>query len=174
MRFDRKGLVYRSCLVLSTGGTYDKDYGSGARVRDMHIGDSYAEDFLPQALGHDLFVFRRAIGKDSLDMTPADRRMVVALCETVPQKQIIVTHGSDTMHLTARAIARSKKISDKIIVLTGALRPARMKVTDAEFNLGLAVATLFLSKPGVYVALSGIFKWDAFKKNKKTGVFEPV
>ena len=168
MQIEKKG------LVLSLGGTYDKDYGAGAGVRDMHIGESYAEEFLPDAMGRDLFEFRQAIGKDSLDMTNADRRIVVALCETVLHRKIIITHGSDTMHLTARAIARSKKISKKTIVLTGAQRPARMKVTDAEFNLGLAVATCFIKKPGVYVVLNGIYAWDAFKKNKKTGIFEPV
>jgi L-asparaginase len=66
-----------------------------------------------------------------------------------------------------------KGIKDKVIVLTGAMQPARFKSSDAEFNIGAAVAAVQLLAPGVYIVMSGcILDPDRVKKNRKLNRFE--
>ena len=82
----------------------------------------------------------------------------------------VITHGTDTMVQTAEAIAG---IDGKSIVLTGALSPARFKGTDAVFNVGLAVASVQLVEPGVYIAMNGqVFAGDNVRKNRDENRFE--
>ena len=75
-----------------------------------------------------------------------------AAVEAASQTRIIITHGTDTMGETAAALAG---ISGKTIVLTGAMLPEKFRDSDADFNLGMAIAAVRLSPPGVYVALNG-------------------
>ena len=64
-------------------------------------------------------------------------------------------------------------IDDKVIVLTGAMQPARFRDSDALFNLGLAIGALNTLGHGVYVAMSGrIFPVDQVRKNRLAGRFE--
>jgi L-asparaginase len=59
-----------------------------------------------------------------------------------------------------------KAIPGKTIMLTGSMQPARLYVTDAEFNLGAAVAAVQTLAPGVYLAMNGrIFNPDHCRKN---------
>ena len=64
----------------------------------------------------------------------------------------MITHGTDTMTVTARALA---PVADKTIVLTGAFAPARFSASDAAFNLGMAFATAQLAAPGIFIAING-------------------
>ena len=41
---------------------------------------------------------------DSLDMTDADRAIIVEQCRTCPETRIVITHGTDTMAVTAEAL----------------------------------------------------------------------
>jgi L-asparaginase len=68
-----------------------------------------------------------------------------------------------------------KTIPDKVIVLTGAMEPARLKYSDAEFNIGCAVAAVQVLTPGVYIAMNGrIFDPDRIKKNLEQNWFEAL
>lgn len=49
-------------------------------------------------------------------------------------RAIVITHGTDTMLATAAWVQRA--CADRAIVITGAMRPAAFKTTDADFNLG--------------------------------------
>ena len=64
----------------------------------------------------------------------------------------MVTHGTDTMSDTARALAG---IPGKTIVLTGALAPSRFAQSDATFNVGMAVAAVQSLAAGVYIVMNG-------------------
>ena len=113
------------------------------------------------------------LAKDSLDMTDRDRQKILDLCAKTPCRSIVITHGTDTMTLTAAFIAKEKL--RKTIVFTGAAQPARMRDTDADFNLGFAAAAAQLKPPGVYVAMNGsVFAWNKVRKNPKTGVFKAI
>ena len=84
--------------------------------------------------------------------------------------KILITHGTDTMIETAAFIA--KNVTDKAIVLCGALRPEAFKNSDADFNIGCAVGALNVAPPGVYVTMSGrVHPWDLVKRDMQSGQF---
>jgi L-asparaginase len=108
---------------------------------------------------------------DSLDMTDADREVIVRNCAQCEQTRIVVTHGTDTMVETASAIARG--VSGKTIVVTGAMIPYAFGSSDGLFNLGSALSFAQVLPPGVYIAMNGQkFVWDKVRKNRETGAFE--
>ena len=64
-------------------------------------------------------------------------------------------------------------MSDKTIVLTGAMIPFAFGSSDGLFNLGSALSLVQVLPPGVYVAMNGrYFAWDRVRKNRQTGTFE--
>ena len=77
-----------------------------------------------------------------------------------------------TMTETARALA---DVRDKVVVLVGALAPARFGESDASFNLGMAFAAAQLLEPGVYIAMSGtVFRADCVRKDRDKGMFVEI
>ncbi len=161
-------------LIIATGGTIDKSYGIGAGVRELSFSrDTAVEAILREVQAVSDWPVVRLMAKDSLDMTDDDRQTIVAMCMAVPQYCILITHGTDTMHLTAKALA-AKKIP-KTIVITGAGQPAVMKGSDAAFNVGFALCAAAISSKGVWIAMNAnLSLWDRCKKNPTTGVFEPI
>jgi L-asparaginase len=108
---------------------------------------------------------------DSLDMTGDDRRAVVESCRACPEDRVVVTHGTDTMAETARALVAAGL--DKTIVLTGAMIPYAFGSSDGLFNLGSALSFAQVLPAGVYVAMNGrCFAGDRVRKNRDTGLFE--
>jgi L-asparaginase len=102
--------------------------------------------------------------KDSLDLTDDDRALIVDAVRKSESARVLITHGTDTMTQTARALL---VVPDKTIVLTGALAPARFNETDAPFNLGMAFAAVQVAPPGVYIAMNGtVFKGDRVTKDR--------
>lgn len=112
---------------------------------------------------------------DSLEMTDSDREIIIHNCVKSQARQILITHGTDTMVITAKAIAEAK-IENKTIVLTGAMIPyAFGSSSDGFFNLGSALSFVQTLKEGVYIIMNGrYFEWNKVKKNTKTGFFEDI
>jgi L-asparaginase len=110
---------------------------------------------------------------DSLEMTEKDREAILQQCINCSEDKIIITHGTDTMTQTAKVLA--KNMTNKTIVLTGAMIPIKFGSSDGLFNLGGALAFVQTLPNGVYVAMNGrYFNWDNVRKNKLTGRFEEV
>jgi len=66
-------------------------------------------------------------------------------------------------------------IKDKVIVLTGALNPARFQGSDAVFNIGCAVGAVQSLPDGVYIAMNGrIWNPAHVRKNRDANRFEAV
>ena len=108
--------------------------------------------------------------KDSLEITPTDRQYIVEKVRAAPSNLILITHGTDTMIETARAL---RGIPGKVIVLTGAMQPAEFRRTDAQFNLGGAIIALQTLKEGVYIVMNGrVFDPDHVVKNQSSERFE--
>lgn len=155
--------------ILITGGTFDKEY-------DELTGRLYfQESHLPEMLKLGrcaLPVHTRTLMMiDSLEMTDADRRLIVEQCRAAGERRIVITHGTDTMTDTAAALAA--EIHDKTIVLTGAMVPYKFGSSDGLFNLGSALAFVQTLPPGVYVAMNGrYFQAGKVRKNREAGVFE--
>ena len=157
--------------ILVTGGTFDKQYDElTGRLffRDTHV---------PEMLGR---------GRCRLDVTrrdrhdgrqPRPRRRAAARPSSIAaarprERALVVTHGTDTMVETARAIAAAD-LRDRTIVLTGAMVPYAFGSSDGLFNLGSALSFAQVLPPGVYIAMNGqYFAWDRVRKNRESGIFE--
>jgi L-asparaginase len=155
--------------IFVTGGTFDKTYDE---IRGRL---SFAETHLPEMLrlgrSRVEVSIRTLMMIDSLEMTDADRELIVTNCVRCDQSRIVITHGTDTMVETAAALARGVK--GKTIVMTGAMIPYAFGSSDGLFNLGSALSFAQVLPPGVYIAMNGQhFAWDRVRKNKETGVFE--
>jgi L-asparaginase len=75
------------------------------------------------------------------------------------------------MELTAAHLA--KNVTEKTVVMTGAMIPYKFGSSDGLFNLGTALALAQVLNSGVYIAMNGrCFNWDSVAKNRTLGVFE--
>lgn len=156
--------------ILVTGGTFDKEYDE-VRGR-LFFKDTHVQEMLAKGRSRVPVSIRTLMMIDSLDMTEADRALVVEQCRHSAEDRIVVTHGTDTMVETARAIAAAA-LSGKTVVLTGAMIPYAFGSSDGLFNLGSALSFAQVLPPGVYVAMNGqCFRWDEVRKNRDTAVFE--
>jgi L-asparaginase len=154
--------------IFTTGGTIDKVYFDANS--EFEVGHSLLPELLSESNIHEGYRLRELMRKDSLEMTDEDREQVLAAARDCDCARIVITHGTDTMADTAAVLAG---LSDKTIVLTGAMQPARMRRTDAVFNVGFAWAAVQLLPPGVYIAMNGeVFEAGAVRKNLKAQRFE--
>ena len=157
-------------LVLTTGGTIDKNYFDA--LSEYQVVDSGIPALLKEARVALPFRVEEVCRKDSLELTDADRAEIARRVAAAAETRIVITHGTDTMTDTAKALAC---IPGKTIVLTGALSPARFAETDAPFNLGMAFATAQVAPPGVYIAMSGqVFNGLKVRKDRAAGRFVAV
>ena len=155
---------------ITTGGTIDKIYFDD--LSQFEVGDSQVQHILADGLVSFDFDIVPLFQKDSLDITADDREKLRDFITGDDASLFVVTHGTDTMPETAEAL---RGVEGKTIVLTGALSPARFRSTDAIFNVGMAVATVQVAAPGVYIAMSGqVFEAGTVRKNRAANRFEPL
>lgn len=159
--------------IFVTGGTFDKEYNFV--TGQLYFKDTHLPEMLDRGRCRLNYDIKTLMMIDSLDMTEADRQILVHNCKLSPSRRILITHGTDTMVETAAVLAASG-MQEKTIVLTGALVPYAFGTSsDGFFNLGAALAYVQVLSPGVYIAMNGqIFVWDNVRKNKQTGNFEPL
>lgn len=159
-------------LFVQTGGTIDKDYPKGANSYHFEITDPALERILEKVWPTFEYRVVSAMKKDSTDMTDEDRQAIFDLCQQAPEDKIVITHGTDTMPLTAKVLAGVK---GKAIIITGALRPERFSNSDADFNVGTAVGALNMFSEGVYIAMSGrVLPSKYLRKDPVSGNFHLV
>ncbi|MFT3978638.1 MAG: asparaginase domain-containing protein [Sphingomonas bacterium] len=157
-------------LVLTTGGTIDKLYFDA--LSEYQIGDSVVDRILATARVKKPFRVEGLMRKDSLDLDDADRAAIARAVANAPERQVIITHGTDTMTETAKALAH---VAGKTIILVGALAPARFAESDATFNLGMAFATAQVAPPGVWIVMNGtVFPADRVRKDRAANAFVPI
>ncbi|HLK48999.1 MAG TPA: asparaginase domain-containing protein [Bryobacteraceae bacterium] len=157
--------------ILVTGGTFDKEYD------EIHgrlfFKRSHVAEML--ALGRSKLEVKiqTLLMIDSLEMTDQDRTRIVETCRRSRERRLVITHGTDTMEITARTLAAAVKT--KTVVLTGAMVPYKFGSSDGLFNLGSALAFVQTLPPGVYIAMNGrCFPAHAVRKNRADGIFEGV
>ena len=147
--------------IFTTGGSIDKRYST--EESNFVVGSPQIERLLREGnvtFDYDIELLLR---KDSLDVTPEDRRKIVERVRATPHRLVVMTHGTDTMIDTARALT---SVSGKVIVLTGAMQPAAFKETDAPFNVGCAIAAVQVLSEGVYLVMNGrIFDPQTIRKD---------
>ncbi len=152
-----------------TGGTFDKEYDEiNGR---LYFKDTHAREMLRLARCTLEVDVRTLMMIDSTEMTDADRDVILKHCSESDDEHIVITHGTDTMEVTARYLG--ERLHDKTVVLTGALVPYTFGSSDGLFNLGTALAFAQALPHGVYVAMNGqCFDWRGVRKNRSTGHFE--
>lgn len=157
--------------IFVTGGTFDKTYDE---IRgQLSFRDTHLAEMLRLGRSRVEVSIRTLMMIDSLEMTDADRELIVRQCAQCDHSRIVITHGTDTMVETAAALAQGAP--GRTIVLTGAMIPYAFGSSDGLFNLGSALSFAQVLPPGVYIAMNGMhFRWDEVRKNKETGTFEPV
>lgn len=153
---------------IAVGGTIDKVYFD--RISEYQVGESAIGEILRDANVTFDYTCESMIHKDSLDMTDDDRQEIHDTIAADEHRYIIVTHGTDTMIQTAKKL---QTIPNKVILLTGALVPAKFRTSDAPFNIGCAIAAVQSLPPGVYIAMNGrILDPNKVRKNRELNLFE--
>jgi L-asparaginase len=160
-----------SICIFITGGTFDKEYN------ELKGELFFKETHLPEMLDRSRSTLEVRVQTlmmiDSLQMSEQDRELIIARCRDAKESRIVITHGTDTMEVTARVLAA--KVPGKTIVLTGAMIPYKFGSSDGFFNLGCSLAFVQTLPAGVYVAMNGrFFKSDNVRKNRETGQFEEL
>ena len=160
--------------IFVTGGTFDKRYN------ELDGTLTFQETHLPEMLRLGRCRLEVSLTTlmmiDSLNMKLTDRLLILEQCQQAAENRIVITHGTDTMIVTAQLLATELPSPlHKTIVLTGAMVPYAFGSSDGLFNLGSAVSFVQVLPPGVYVAMNGRwFSWDQVRKDRDTGVFEPL
>jgi len=159
--------------IFVTGGTFDKEYDfitGQLFFKDTHLSEMFERGRCTVDLD-----IKTLMMVDSLEMTEADRAIIAHNCKRTIAKEIVITHGTDTMVKTASYLAK-EKIRGKTIIVMGAMIPyAFGHSSDGFFNLGSALAFAQTLPSGVYIAMNGrYYNWDNVKKNRKTGFFEAL
>ncbi len=157
--------------IFITGGTFDKEYNE--LDGKLFFKDTHLPEMLKLGRCKVPVEIRTLMLVDSLEMTDADRQIIVEQCRKCKEDRIVITHGTDTMEETAKVLGKAGL--EKTIVLTGAMVPYKFGSSDGLFNLGSALAFAQTLSCGVYVVMNGrCFMWNNVKKNRKTGEFEEV
>lgn len=158
-------------MLFVTGGTFDKEYdelNGKLYFKDTHL----PEMFKLGRCSLDIRI-RTLMMIDSLEMTDEDREVIIRQCKRMEEDRILITHGTDTMVKTAKAL--EKENIGKTIVLTGAMIPYKFGSSDGFFNLGSALAFVQTLPHGVYIAMNGKhFSAGKVMKNVRTGYFEEL
>src|ERR1700761_5268304 len=107
-------------LIVTTGGTIDKVYFDDKS--DYQVGEPQIGRILEELGVAFRFHVIPILRKDSLHIDDADRELLRATIAAQGTRHVLVTHGTDSMVRTAKVLS---SIPGKVIVLTGALNPAR-------------------------------------------------
>lgn len=146
--------------IFTTGGTIDKIYFDA--LSEFQIGPTTLSQIMADNGVNAPHRVTELLRKDSLDMDDADRQLIYDAVAASDATRILITHGTDTMVQTGRLLSQ---ISGKTIVMTGAMQPFRVRGSDAEFNVGFALAAAQTLPAGVYVAMNGQI-FDPLKAEK--------
>ena len=153
---------------IQTGGTIDKDYLQTTKGWAFEIHDPAFHRVLDRLNPSFEYEVISALKKDSLEITEEDRAHLKQVIMDSGSNHIIITHGTDTMAQTADYLSDL----DKTIVITGAMRPERFSNSDADINIGMAIATVQSKGPGVYICMHGmVLKYDEIDRNMETGQY---
>ena len=157
-------------VLFTTGGTMDKVYFD--QPGDYAVGPPMIRDILANGRVESGIEIRELLRKDSQEMNDHDRQAIRHAVATCGADRIVITHGTDTMPLTAAAL---EGLIGKTIVLTGAFVPARFSNSDTPFNVGMAVAAARTLAPGVYIAMNGsVVPGTSVRKDRERLRFVPV
>src|SRR3977135_2650683 len=91
--------------IFVTGGTFDKEYNE--LTGSLFFKDTHLPEMLRLGRRRIEVSVATLMMIDSLEMTDADRALIVDRCRQANETRILITHGTDTMVETAGALATS-------------------------------------------------------------------
>jgi L-asparaginase len=157
--------------IFTVGGTIDKIYFD--QKSKYQVGEPAVGEILKEANVSVPYQCETILQKDSLELTDEDRQEIFDAVRAVDHKHVVITHGTDTMIQTAQKLQSLS--SQKVIVLTGSMMPAKFRSSDAVFNIGCAIIAVQTLPRGVYIAINGqIFEPDKARKNVALNRFERI
>lgn len=153
---------------IQTGGTIDKDYPKVTKGWAFEIAEPAFNRVLEKLNPSFSYQSYEVFKKDSQEITSKDRAKLKALCESIAEDKIIITHGTDTMAETARSLSSI----NKTIIVTGAMKPERFSNSDAPINLGAAIAACQTLTVGSYLVMHGVvIPHDQIERDLQTGKY---
>ncbi len=157
--------------LISTGGTLEKIYSEqDGSVFNL---DSKVDRYLRLLRLPDTNIdVLGLMNKDSLEMTAADRELILAAVRSKLSAPIVITHGTDTMVETGTYL--KEKLQDPAfpIILTGAMTPLGFEETDGLQNLAESILAAKLIAPGVYIVMHNqVFPIGGVRKDKQLARF---
>lgn len=159
--------------IFITGGTFDKSYNY--KNGELFFEKTHLPEMLKRSRCRLKVSVETLMMIDSLEMNSSHINNIISKCKKSSSNRIVITHGTDRMVSTAKALAKAK-INDKTIILTGAMIPYEFgSSSDGFFNLGCALSYVQTLQSGVYITMQGqYFNWDEVIKNSKKGFFEKL
>ena len=160
--------------IILTGGTIQKTYDpltEKPEFRSQSILPDYLNDVIK---AYPYLTYETVSQIDSVKMDDDVRTDIAKVIAQTSIKRIIIVHGTSTMADTARFLQQNLDVSDKIVILTGAMIPLKeFAMSDGGFNLGYAIAQAQTAEDGIYLAMNArLFTADEVAKNTDTGRFE--
>jgi L-asparaginase len=142
--------------VLTTGGTMEKVYSE--QTGSVSNVDSKIDRYLALLRLTDWEVnVVPLMNKDSLEMTDADRVLILGMVRAILKEnaRIVITHGTDTMVETGMFLQRALPELAIPIVLTGAMAPLGFEKSDGLQNLTESLMAVRFLEPGVHIVMHG-------------------
>ncbi len=156
-------------IFIQTGGTIDKDYPQKIGGYPFEISEPAVKRILEKLNPSFEYEIISVCRKDSQDITDEDREKIYKTCKELKNDKIIITHGTDTLIGTAKKL---NDLKNKVIILTGAVKPEKFTDSDAPINVGVAIGAINVLKEGIYIAMNGrVLMWDRVKRDSETGQF---
>src|SRR5580765_6775474 len=92
--------------VFVTGGTFDKQYNY--ITGELYFEDTHLKEMFQRGRCSLDIDIETLMMLDSLEMTDGHREIIISNCRQSTHDKILITHGTDTMVETARALAGAK------------------------------------------------------------------
>ena len=159
--------------VITTGGTIEKVYSE--QTSNVENLDNQIDRYLGRLRLPDCEVrIVPLMNKDSLEMTDADRSLILEVVrQTLSEDSaVVITHGTDTMVQTGLYLKQALTELKVPIVLTGAMTPLGFEGSDGFQNLTESLFAVRVLAAGIYLVIHNqVFPIDRVRKDRETSRF---
>ena len=116
------------------------------------------------------------MNKDSLDMTPEDRDLIVSVVRVkASEAPVVVTHGTDTMVETGKLLKSRLPGLQYPVILTGAMTPLGFERSDGLQNLTESLLGARILQPGVGIVMHNqVFDVERARKDREHARFVSI
>jgi L-asparaginase len=158
--------------LVTTGGTIEKIYSEQSGQVENLVAkiDRYLQSLrLPDTQ----IEIAPLMNKDSLEMTGADRELILAVVKVKSaEAPVVITHGTDTMVETGRLL--KSRLTDLCypVILTGAMTPLGFERSDGLQNLTESLFAARVLDPGVWIVIHNqVFDVERTRKDREHARF---